>query len=814
MASIGAYFDTRSASAKLASASGYLSGVDGLRAIAVVGVVLYHLDSRFLPGGFAGVDVFFVISGYVVGRSLAGYSAPDTRLVGFLTDFYSRRFVRLLPALVVCLLVSSLLAVLFVPASWLSDNILRTGLYAYFGISNFALAYAGDDYYTPRAEFNPFTHTWSLAVEEQFYLIFPVVIYLWLRYRDGHTLKAAMPSHLLLLLAGGSLLFAWQVADTHSVRGFYLTAYRFWELALGGLLFQLNSKGMLASRARPVANLCLGAGLLTILAAFRFSSPTQFPVPGALVPVVGTMLAISGAAALEGSRSWIGMLVSNRTTVYVGKISYSFYLWHWPVIVLFRWTVGLGGPLQIVTALALSLALSVVSYHFVESPTRQCSHRWRIRNSVVLATGVTVVVVGFGLSRWLFDHQVDISLSVTTDRQTWYPMPWTRSNRNFGEFGGRTLFVAGDSHAGAYNTLLQKLRDEDKLTVKQYSSAGCAIAALLYVTQERCAHFVESTIAEIEETAKPGDVVFLPALRTPRLATDYGPSDDKAVFASMLTLEMRANYQKALAQADEILRRLESRSVRVVLEAPKPVFKAMPYRCSDWFNASNPACLGGHELPRVYLEEFRSPIMESMAVLQAWHPELQIWDPLPVLCPTGTCYAFTEGKPLFFDSDHLSAHGNRVLYPSFRRLLGGLYGTNATPLRKVRMNSEAVSGLISDGLSGAETWGRWSDGDRVTLRFAGGLPKDRFTLMLEMNPAFGPTEGTDIVVTVGTAITSFVAPAKAGVITVEFPPDLERADTIVFDIADPQSPKALGISNDSRRLGLALISLEIAPRKW
>ena len=786
--------------------------MDGLRAIAVIGVVLYHLELDFLPGGFAGVDVFFVISGYVVGRSLAGYGAQDTRLRRFLADFYSRRFVRLLPALVVCLLVSSLLTVLFVPTAWLSDNIFHTGLYAYFGISNFALAYAGDTYYAARAEFNPFTHTWSLAVEEQFYLVFPIIIYVWLRYRDGDTLKAAMASRLLFVLAGGSLLWAWQISDAHSIRAFYLTVYRFWELAVGGLLFQFQSKGMLVPRSRLAADLCLAAGLLAVLGAFLFSSPTEFPFPGAVVPVVGTALAIAGAAALEGARSWIGMLVSNRAMIYVGRISYSFYLWHWPVIVLFRWTVGLGEPVRVVAALALSFALSVASYHFVESPVRRYAHRWRARNAAVLATGVLAVAAGFGLSQWMFKHQADISLSVTADRQTWYPQPWARWNPNFGEFGGRTLFVVGDSHAGAYDSMLQLLRTDDQLTVHRYSEAGCAVVALFYEIQERCANFTESTLAEIEATARPGDVVFLPALRTPRLATDHGASDDKAVIESMLTPGMRAMYQKALAEGDGILRRLESKSVKVVLEAPKPLFKAMPYRCADWFNASNPACSAGMEMPRAYIEDFRAPIMESIAALQAQHPELIVWDPLPVLCPTAVCSAFADGKPLFFDSDHLSAYGNRVLYPSFRALLVGLYGTDATPLRVIRMGSTTLtSGLASTGLGGPEPWGRWTDGDRVTLRFAAGLPADGFRLMLEMNPAFGPVQGTEIVVTVGSTTRIFAAPTNAGVVTLDFPPGLEGADTIALDIAHAQSPKSLGLSDDNRRLGLALVRIEIAP---
>lgn len=145
----------------------YIPAIDGIRAIAVLAVMVYHLNASWLPGGFAGVDVFFVISGYVVARSLAGRTnEPFGR---FLLGFYSRRIRRIVPALLVCLLATTMLTILFIPESWLSSTTSQVGLYAFFGLSNFALVWFQDDYFSPRAEFNPFVHTWSLGVEEQFY---------------------------------------------------------------------------------------------------------------------------------------------------------------------------------------------------------------------------------------------------------------------------------------------------------------------------------------------------------------------------------------------------------------------------------------------------------------------------------------------------------------------------------------------------------------------------------------------------------------------------------------------------------------------
>jgi peptidoglycan/LPS O-acetylase OafA/YrhL len=138
---------------------GYVPAIDGLRAIAVLAVMIYHLNSEWLPGGFSGVDVFFVISGYVVARSLS--DRLSDRPLYFISGFYARRVRRILPALIICLVVTSLLTVLFIPASWLSSTTSQVGLFAFFGLSNIALVLFQDDYFSPRAEYNPFVHTWS-----------------------------------------------------------------------------------------------------------------------------------------------------------------------------------------------------------------------------------------------------------------------------------------------------------------------------------------------------------------------------------------------------------------------------------------------------------------------------------------------------------------------------------------------------------------------------------------------------------------------------------------------------------------------------
>ena len=222
--------------------SAYIPAIDSLRALAVISVIIYHLHGAWLPGGFAGVDVFFVISGYVISRSLV--TLPSSGFLGFTGAFYGRRIRRIVPALIVCLLAISVLSALFIPNAWLSDANQRTGRFAFWGLSNFALMDMGDTYFAPRVEFNPYVHTWSLGVEEQFYLVFPAILYCWLRYRDSEVRwRRVASSSVLSAILVVSLGYSAYVTFNAPAIAYYSLPSRFWELAAGAALMQLHVTG-------------------------------------------------------------------------------------------------------------------------------------------------------------------------------------------------------------------------------------------------------------------------------------------------------------------------------------------------------------------------------------------------------------------------------------------------------------------------------------------------------------------------------------------------------------------------------------------
>ncbi len=706
-----------SASSASPRISSYIPAIDGLRAFAVLSVMLFHLDSSFLPGGFSGVDVFFVISGYVVSRAMLERGAMP--LHRYLADFFSRRFVRILPALVVCLSVTAALSVLLIPHSWLSSSIRDVGIWAYFGASNMALLIFQDGYFSPRAEFNPFTHTWSLGVEEQFYLVLPALLLGWTLWQRGDGFKAAAIRALLPLLAMASLAAAWWLGRDNQAGAYYLLPTRFWELAAGVMLSMAQYQGRAVAADAPLARIATPLGLVLVMLGFWLCDGDQFPFPWALLPVVGTALCLYGVSLRTNSPSSVDWVLTNPLSVYIGRISYSLYLWHWPVYSLFRWTLGLEGAWMLL-ALAITFACAALSYHLVEQPVR--NSRWLKRRSpaVKLVAGLLVVAAFAWLAHNLFLKREQLSLSVTKDTYTWYPYEYQIQNLPEGEkpLAGRQIYVFGNSHTGAYSTMLQEASDRLGIKVTKLQTGFCNMGNLMINIGDDpdCAKQGEEILATIERTLAPGDLVFLASLRTFRIIDQWAAFDYSSIlpyshepyslhhplhvldrtisevadlpgaaagraadtdiigfadlFAYSRSAYSESRRQLALTETEALISRLAARGIRVLVDAPKPVFQMPPYRCADRFNRMNPICALGGRVSRDQLLQLRQPVMESLGELERKFDTVTLWDPFPVLCPGEVCSAFDDkGAPLFFDGDHLSAQGNRLLYPSFEKLL-------------------------------------------------------------------------------------------------------------------------------------------------
>lgn len=670
----------------------YLPHVDALRAVAVLAIILYHLDGRILPGGFAGVDIFFVISGFVVSKAAAQRGGASLR--DFALDFVSRRIRRILPALIVCLLVTAFASALWIPPSWLSDNIPRTGQFAFYGASNIVLSKNKDRYFSPAAEFNPFTHTWSLGVEEQFYMLFPFLFFLWLRGRAFRACSFA------IFALGSMASFAWSiernVADSTS--GYYMLSTRFWELAAGVILYMSKSCSWGARLgamrgARHIGNFVVAGAVIALISTFLRNEGETLPAYGLLVPVLATMALLIVLPYRGRLPSSCAIRAIAAGLIRIGRWSYSLYLWHWPVIVLFKWTVGISRPQCIVGAVVLTFTLAWMSWRFVEQPLRTPLMTRKAKlSSVVLA--LAAAWIGSVTASAAIRHQAKFTLStVAKNQKDWNPAVGQKIR---GENGCRVtpssvqlsegrrvifrrshcaspvplaprLFAIGDSHALAYGPAFASYALQTGADVIVYNNGGCPFLSLQPWREdnEACDSRAATAMQDMLPRLEPGDVVFLPSLRLPKFVDQWVAFRPEHV-ASHSVGELAAHgRQVSMEKAARAIRRFRETGASVILQAPGPVLKAPAFRCADWWTRTNEICVDGAQVGREEFLAMRAPVVHALEELAKDDDGVAVFDPAETLCPEGTiCDAFMNGKPLYFDGDHISAYGSTMLLPS------------------------------------------------------------------------------------------------------------------------------------------------------
>jgi len=354
--------------------SKYRPEIDGLRAFAVVAVIVNHFNKDLLPSGYLGVDIFFVISGYVITSSLSGRESKN--FWDFILSFYERRIKRLVPALAVFIAVSSLLLCFFNPDP---SYPLEIATYALFGLSNISLRNTATDYFAPSTALNPFTHTWSLGVEEQFYLLFPIIIWF-----SGFGRKSKNGGKYLYWTVGAlsisSLVGFAYLYPINQPDAYFLMPPRFWELGSGCLVFLgLQKQGLVLQQLEKIPPL-----LIIVLMVGVLFLPLALALPATIAIILFSGLLI--CSLKEGTN--IYKFFTLDKVVHIGLISYSLYLWHWGVLSISRWTIGIHwwtAPLQIFAM----ILIANISYKFIEKPFRNT----RLKTSRLIA-----ISIGFVLS--------------------------------------------------------------------------------------------------------------------------------------------------------------------------------------------------------------------------------------------------------------------------------------------------------------------------------------------------------------------------------------------------------------------------------
>lgn len=637
---------------------GYRADIDGLRAFAVLAVVAFHANVSALKGGFVGVDVFFVISGYLISGIILRQIAKDEFRF---SDFYARRVNRILPSLLIVIVVSLAIGwvVLFpgefrelgkhtVGGSTFSSNLILWSEAGYFDSPN-----------------KPFLHLWSLAVEEQFYLFWPLFLVIVLKVR-----RITYPTIVALVVAS-FLVNIWAVRHGQAVAAFYSPFTRFWEILAGALLSfaeirRQSSKHSLWKRNAVRDNLfAFAGGILLCLSLAIVRSDTPWPGWHGLLPVTGTLALICAGGDTLLSR----YVLSRRGVVHIGLISYPLYLWHWPLIVFTTLVNGRALSTSLAsTVVVSSLILAWLTYRFIEIPIR-FGRRKRRSARILLPLLGSLGVFGFTIqSGWtpsrIRGYETERYQKATKDFH-YQPIsgfdPATNQiaiNRINGD-ATRTVAIVGDSHAEQYWPRIAELESRSHGTGPQIlfmTYAGCPMypgverpGPAWHGGPFRCAEFFQDAVREIVRR-RVRTVVFSSWSETlPKL---YLTGDSRRIPIG----QSGPRFDLVLTRFEAQMAKMTHAGVRVFIILSNPTSPS--FDPNSWMQPRLPWKSSGVKVATVPRREVdsASSFVNSRLRAIANRTGATIIDPVQFLCDSSKCSTVdSKGDPIYKDGDHMRA---------------------------------------------------------------------------------------------------------------------------------------------------------------
>ena len=672
----------------MSAALKYRPEIDGLRTIAVIPVILYHAGLSIFQGGFVGVDVFFVISGYLITTILIG----DLERNEFsILRFYERRARRILPALFTVVLCS-------IPPAWLaldparftdfSESILATILFA----SNF-LFWMEAGYFDEDVENKPLLHTWSLAVEEQYYIFFPVMLFLLWRYGRRSTLGMII---LLTVISFGLCLWG---ARNASSATFYLLPFRMWELFVGSIcaFWATSARSMRGNEAMA------GLGLALVVASiFLISSDMPFPGAVTLGPVLGTALIILFAR----SGTLVARVLSLRVMVGIGLISYSLYLWHQPIFSLARIRLNNGNPLslrEMIVLVVLTFVLSYLTWQFIEQPFRKRRGNglrvFEARPHLFAASGAGMAIfAAFGVFGVASDGAAlryppnYATLVASFDDRSGLPCkfepnlpipashPAEQCMVTAGDGSGDTVMILGDSHGWAMSHELSAALVEAGLNAYVMTYAACPPVPGMYILEAdrpgECNRFITETldwakasgIRQIIVAARFQSHIHGSGFDNGEGGVETAAGPARAIDATWDGTGRIPPREDRLARIRAALpERLAAMSLDFDLIVLEPIPEAgwhVPRRGMEIIERTEtlPHLTTSYDAVRARTEPVHEMLQE---IYTHEHGHVEIVPVEDLFCDADTrrCDNIVDGQVLYYDDDHLSNMGTRLIAP-------------------------------------------------------------------------------------------------------------------------------------------------------
>ncbi|GIZ52750.1 acyltransferase family protein [Noviherbaspirillum aridicola] len=663
---------------KPTQALAYRPDIDGLRAIAVLAVIAFHANSDLLPGGFIGVDVFFVLSGFLITGLI--YKSLEQGSFSF-GDFYLRRIKRILPAYIAVALVTlGFSSWLLIPNDYIFYTTSLAASWAF--ASNVFFSMLSWGYFGQRTEEFPLLHTWSLSVEEQFYFIFPVILILLHRYAR----RWLVP--LLLAIGAACLAFSqWKIGE---VRSYFLLSSRAHELMIGALTWFASQR---LPALRPGAALAAGtAGLGMVLASMLvIGQDTPFPGLNSLYPCLGVALLIYAGRTGTPLRA----ALASKPMVAVGLISYSLYLWHWPIFAFLRYR-RIDLSLEVAAlAVLLTFALAILTWKFIEQPIRhrrelgfrQAALRYYVLPaSAFLAVGLySYASEGMPerfsgemrelISSYSFERDLGRLCAVREGDEREIDRQYLERHCAWGDTTrtSASLLLIGDSHAHHFKPFMQQLATAAHVRGVYHVQGGCfpttgvlSATGAEGTTCERRNAALLALAGHYRYVALGGQWATHPSLAS--LEKELGIVVEKiiAAGATPIILKDNADFEPDLSQC-------------------------VLHRKRGWL----PADTNCH-IPRAHMEKTQGPADRMIDGLQARHPKLLVIDPKQVMCDARECKTWSGNMAFYKDSNHINTRAALYLGDRYNAEIGNpLQGADGA--RPLHMQTHALAG---------QQWGR------------------------------------------------------------------------------------------------------------
>jgi peptidoglycan/LPS O-acetylase OafA/YrhL len=621
--------------------------IQGLRAVAVLGVIAFHAGLP-VPGGFTGVDVFFVISGFVITQVLL--RELDTGTDGILLRFYTRRVRRLLPALALLVSVTLLLTPLILSPLGAQQVTALTGVGAMLLVGNIVIAEQTGDYFALAAETNPLLNVWSLSVEEQFYLFFPaLLLFILLR---AHKRPRVLLSAALMVIGGlsfalavaGSRGYGYLLGEFAWLLGFYSPVVRIWEFILG-VLVALGAQRVCQLPRKVLSVLGLVGIGMVLLSYLVISDQTPFPGPMTMLPTVGALFIV---AAGMGSQNTTTRILSIPPLVRVGDWSYSLYLWHWPFIVfsIALWPMA---PLAPLIAAFISFGPALVSYQFVETPFRYRQVRI-VRHEKKLLAFLLIVPVILGVALWFWAERVQRPAIEAGAVQENHP----------NEVG---LALLGDKLTAYTNACEFEMPridgaqiDQDRVTWCRQSKANQPINVAV-IGDSHGLHLYPA----LAEFLPQRNVAWFDSQGVPDSSNPFAEEISSYIAADPTIESVVVSAKWGLRGVDEteldsFITSLTDAGKRVIIADDIPEFPFDPFVCAYRVSIlANSLC----EIPRSLWDEQFEPYRESLDSIAARNPDASVVNTHEAICSDDTCSMVHRGGVIYGDPNHLNWRGSQ-----------------------------------------------------------------------------------------------------------------------------------------------------------